>query len=90
MVKESYRVFDVSDIIQVALQCSHCNGEMANSIKEIEVTDACPQCGKAWEPREPSGYRGMNWELLRALKKVAEAKSLSATIRFKIDGEQAQ
>ena len=90
MVKQKHQVFDLSDVLQVALQCSHCKGEISNSIVDIQLTDSCPQCGKMWEPTEPNGYRGKNWELLRAMKQVINDDRLPVTIRFKVDGDETE
>ena len=84
MVKQTRIIFDLNDIEAVRLQCSHCGGEIVNSVVEVEITSACPQCGKKWEPVEPNGYRGKNWELLRVLKEII-ASTLPMRVRFEID-----
>ena len=88
MVKQTRVIFDLTDLQALRLQCGACRREVVQAIGATEIPKRCPLCGEDWEVDNPNGYRGPNYQLVRAMQMILATDTPRLTIRFEIDGNE--
>ena len=81
MVKAVRRIFDVSDIRAVRIQCGNCGSELVQDLASVDPSPVCLRCNRHLSPR------GANWSATEQLLSAAQylLENQDFTIRFEID-----
>ena len=94
MVKETRIIFELGDILQMRIVCSHCRGEVVHSKLKpnYRLPANCPNCNEEWwDPNRQDnlalGYFKAMLDSIHRLQQCKDGGNVQFTVKFEIEGE---